>query len=174
MARTSTSMRRWRGRLAALGMSALVVTGLTACDAGDTGVDVEDITEEGAREGDQLDDPGITGYDGAYTELFITDDYVGDTVVLTAEIGQVVSDQAFAIGSSPDVEPLLVLSDEAVDGLAVGESVRVGGIVEEPLVLADLEARWDVDLDDAAWAAWEDATYLNATIVETGVELDEE
>lgn len=169
---------RWRRGVLALGVGSLLVGGLAACDSAgpESGVDVEDLSEGDVTDDESGMDGDVgmgDGYDGFYDTDYANEDYVGQTVVLSAGVNEVLNDQAFTIGDEVGLEPLLVLYQEGVE-LEEGENVRVTGVVQEEFVLTDVEDDWGVDFDDAAWSEWEGVTYVDATMIDTDVEFEDE
>jgi hypothetical protein len=174
----------WRRGFVALGVSALLVGGLAACDSAgpEEGATVEDVTEDDVvedasptpDEGDTSDDV-MDGYDGPYdVEFGDSADYVGQTVTLSAAVNSVLNEHAFTIGDAVGMDPLLVISGDGVLDLEEGQNVRVTGEVIEELVLSDLEPAWGIDLDDEEWSGLEGETYVEAESVETDVDFEDE
>lgn len=152
-------------RLAIGGVAALSALSLAACAAeGNAPQDPEDVTD--VRGEDDLTDPFTGAYDAAFNEDMTA--YVGQEVTLSASVDEVFAPQAFTITSpdGSDVDPALVVAEQAVDGLEPGQQVTVAATPFDDFELGALEARLGADLDDAAFEPFEDATYLSAGIVE--------
>lgn len=171
---------RWTSRAAAIGAGLLLLLpALAGCSndtAGpDTGVDVEDVVE-----GDEevLEEPNPGQYDDIYDEDFFDSitNYIDTDVVLSATVGEVLSDTALTIAGTDNttVEPLLIIHEESVVGLDEGIVVQVTGRPYSRFGIAEVEARTGLDLDDAALAEWEGQPFVEATRIATSPEFDEE
>lgn len=165
----SSTPRTARAAVAAL--AALSAVGLSAC-GGDTagteaGADVEDVTAEEPAEEEPLEDGP---YEGVYDTAFYdgVDGYVGEEVVLSADVNEVITPESFTIAGTDDtsVEALLVVGATGDTQLAPETTVEVTGTVMESFVLTDVEDELGVDLDDALFTEWEQEPYVVAEDVE--------
>ncbi len=170
----------WVSRAAAIGAGVLLLLpALAACSndtAGpETGVDVEDVVE---GDDEVLEEPDPGPYDDIYGEDFFESitDYIDTEVVLSATVGEVLSDTALTIAGTEDttVEPLLIIHAEPVDGLERDIVVQVTGIPYSRLGIAEVEERMGLDLDDEQLAEWEGQPYVEATRIDTSPEFDDE
>lgn len=153
MARSSHRSRL--ARSLAAGAAALAVAGVAACsDGGIEGIDDET--------------PGVVEYDGSYDEQFAeeVESYEGDTVQLTGDVQQVVSQDAFTI-IGENVGELLVVHADAAEGLESGTTVEVTGTLRTSLDLPAVEGYLEEQVDDGAFAAWDEEPYLEAEQVDT-------
>ena len=154
-------------RAAVAAVAALSALGLSAC-GGDTagteaGADVEDVVEEEPLE----EEPAAAGpYDGVYDSAFYdeVDSYVGEEVVLSADVNEVITPESFTIAGTDDtsVEALLVVGATGDTELAPETTVGVTGTVMESFVVTDVEDELGVDLDDALFTDWEQEPYVVA------------
>lgn len=175
-------------KVAATGTLALGAMTLAGCaDAGqDEGTGVEDITEEDAVEDESPDDEAagddeaeagdvVEPYNGRYDADFVGDydGYLGETVTITAEVDELVSDNAFTVVDTDDitVEELLIVHDGAApDGVEEGAVVEVTGEVEEGFDVMTAEDDLSVELDDDEYDDWDGERYIRADMVEVSVE----
>ena len=164
--RTSLTRRSLAVRTGVAAFAAASTLGLTAC-GGDTagteaGADVEDVTEEEPLE----DGP----YDGVYDTAFYEDinTWVGQEVVLSADVNEVITPTAFTIAGTDDtsVEPLLVVGATENNGLAAETTVEVTGTVQEAFVVTEVEEELGIDLDDALFEEYAEENYVVAENVE--------
>lgn len=148
-----------------LALATAASVSLTACGGNpeqpDLGEDVADVRGPG-----DLADP----YDGPYDDDFHTDveAYADQEVTLSAAVDQVVSPVAFTI-TGPDgeeVEPLLVVSTEPVEGLQPGDDLLVAATPQRELDIPELESALGTDLEDELYEEWEGEPYLTASIVQ--------
>lgn len=152
-------------RAVLLALAAAATVGLTACGGNpeqpDLGEDLADV-----RGPQDLADP----YDGPYDADFHTDveAYADQEVTLSAAVDQVVSPVAFTI-TGPDgeeVEPLLVVSTEPIEGLQPGDDLIVAATPQRELDIPELESVLGNDLEDELYEEWQGEPYLAATIVQ--------
>ena len=126
----------------------------------ETGSDASDI-----RPSDDLADP----YDGPYTEDFRDDveAYAEQEVTLEAGIAEVYSDRAFTITGPDDagIEPLLVVAEQAVEGLEQGSTVTVAATPHDEFEVEEVEEQLGADLPEEV-DEWEGEAYLTASVVE--------
>lgn len=142
--------------------------GLGACSE-TTGV------EQGTTIEEIQDDDDDAGYNGIYDSSFYggMDDYVGETVTVSADVGRIVSDHAFTIAGG-DVEELLIVdADKSVD-LEVGSLIQVTGTVYQSFDLPAAEKRLDTDLDDEQFGPYDQEPYIEATSIETNPDTEED
>lgn len=176
-------------RAAMIGAVPALMLGLTACSTAgeETGADVEDVNElaeegeenleEGLEEGDE--EEAVDGpFDGPFDDDFyadIDDLYVGELVTVSALVNEVIAPEAFTIAGTDEttVEELLVLHDGTVEGLEPELDVTVTGTAQTVFVLTDVEAELGVDLDDGLYTDWEGLPYIDATNVDSTVNLEE-
>ena len=148
-----------------IGLATAASVGLTACGGNpeqpDLGEDIADV-----RGPEDLADP----YDGPYDADFHADveAYADQEVTLSAAVDRVVSPVAFTITGpdGDDVEPLLVVSTEPIDGLEPGEAVLVAATPQRELEIPELESMLGSPLEDEVYEEWEGEPYLVATTVE--------
>lgn len=175
-------------RVSATGALALGALTLAGCaDASqDEGTEVEDITEADAVEDESPDDETagdgeaeagdvVEPYNGRYDADFLGDydGYLGETVTITAEVEQLVSENAFTVVDPDDasVEELLIVHDGAdAESLEEGAVVDVTGEVEEGFDVMTVEDNLSIDLDDEEYDDWADQRYIRADLVEVAVE----
>ena len=159
------------GRGAAAGLLAMSTFGLVACSedtaGSEEGVSVEDVQEGG-------EDGGASAYDGAYDSDFETDvtSYEGETVTVSAEIDEILGDQAFTIAGTEDtdVEPLVVIHKDAMENLEAGTVVEVTGGVHKALDVPKVEDAIETDMDDVVLEDFEAEPYIEATNIDSSVE----
>lgn len=131
---------------AAFAAPLLVLTGAVACGDEAEEPTVEEITD--------------VNYFGD------TDEFVGDTVTLEAEVTEVLSPQSFELGGQDwGDESLLVTSAEPVD-VQQGNMVEVTGTVGEAFIYADYVTEYDL-VDPAVYTVFENEKFLVATNVDT-------
>jgi hypothetical protein len=155
-----------RSRTAVLALAAVGALGLPACadnpEQPETGTDLPDIRGE-----EDLADP----YDGPYDAEFHQDveAYADQEVTLSADVAEVLSDRSFTITGpeGEEVEPILVVTEDAVEGLEQGGSVLVAATAHDEFELADVEEELGVDLTDEEYEEWDGEPYLTASQVET-------
>ncbi len=159
------------GRGAAAGLLAMSTFGLVACSedtaGSEEGVSVEDVQEGG-------EDGGASAYDGAYDSDFETDvtSYEGETVTVSAEIDEILGDQAFTIAGTEDtdVEPLVVIHKDVMENLEAGTVVEVTGVVHKALDVPKVEDAIETDMDDVVLEDFEAEPYIEATNIDSSVE----
>lgn len=167
---------------AAAGILAISALGLTACgddtSGTETGADVEDIQEEGVEEEGVEEDAVVDPYVGLYDTAFYEDldTYVGEEVTVSADVNEILSPMSFTIAGTEDtsVESLLIVSASEMNDLESGLAVEVTGTVHEAFDLPTVESEMDVDLDDELYSEWDGEPYIEATAVDTSVEVDTE
>ena len=169
-------------RAAAIGAGLLLLPALAACTndtAGpETGADVEDVQEGDVSDEEVTADDDIDPYDGIYGNDFYDSivDYADTEVILSANVGEVLSDEAMTIAGTEDtsVEPLLVIHEEPVADLEADLTIQVTGIAYEEFEIADVEERTGLDLDDEQFEEWEGEPYVEATQIDSSPELEDE
>lgn len=137
----------------------------------DEGLAEEPIEDEGLVAEPHEDDP-VESVDPpealVYGDTFDVESFVGEPVVVEAEVVELVAPGIFMIGGETAVDPLLVVADPAAD-LEVDSEVRVKGTVHryDP---ADLGAAEDVlgsAFDPTLFEDYEEAEpYLVATAID--------
>ncbi|WP_169079113.1 hypothetical protein [Microcella alkalica] len=167
-------------KVAATGSLALGALTLAGCATSgpEEGVDVEDVTEDQAVEEDARDSEASTEpYDGRYDAEFVGDydGYLGETVTLSADVDEIVSANAFTIAGTDDttVEALLVVHDGTMADIEEGLAVQVTGEVEEGFDVMTVEDDLGVELDDDAYADWEDDRFIRADSIENVTDTEE-
>jgi hypothetical protein len=143
-------------RIVVAGMAALLPLSVAACDedtAGpETGADVEDITED---------------------DYFGDDEFLGESVTVSAEVTDIVSGKAFEIGGAEfGDESLLVVHDTAVPNLEVGTAVQASGTVRQ-FRYDEFVGSYDLG-DPLLYEPYGEEEFLLASIVDTDVPPDEE
>ncbi|SER76398.1 hypothetical protein SAMN05216188_11567 [Lentzea xinjiangensis] len=94
-------------------------------------------------------------------EYFGSDQFVGDEVIVSAVVTEVLGKKSFVLdGGEYGDESLLVLSAENADALRKGDVIQVSGIVER-FRLADYRDRYGL-LDDGAYRSYADEEFLVA------------
>ncbi len=175
-------MRRQAGqntRLLVAGIFAVAGLALAGCntEGPEEGVDVEDISEgDVAASSPAVETPMATetpivgqGYAGLYDQNFYddakADAYAGQEVTVSAEVTETLSDDTFVIAGTANtaVDPLLIVEEEEIPGLDVGQVVQVTGTVQKSFDVAAAEEMLDIDLDDAAYADFVGEPYLSVT-----------
>lgn len=158
------------GHGAAAGLLTISTFGLVACSedtaGSEEGVSVEDVQEGG--------EDGGSAYDGVYDSDFETDvtSYEGETVTVSAEINEILGDQAFTIAGTEDtdVEPLVVIHKDAMENLEAGTVVEVTGVVHKALDVPKVEDAIETDMDDVVLEDFEAEPYIEATNIDSSVE----
>jgi hypothetical protein len=181
-------------RKAAVSLLAVAGLALAGCGGGEdeAGTEVDDITggevqetapaeetpapEETPPAAGETTLPGATPYGGAYNQDFADDQavYEGQEVTLSAEIVEVVSDNALEIGDPGDInlEPLLVMHDLGATGLEPDQTVEVVGTVMTSFELATVEEELGVELEDEVYTDYEGDPWLHATEVTPSEEAE--
>lgn len=135
--------------------------GMTACSetaGGEKSTTIEDL---------QVDEAQVSGvdelYDGPYSSDFAEEisTYVGDEVVVSAKVGEVISEQAFMIAGG-DVEALLIVSTDTFD-VSPGALVKVTGTVRKAFTLADVKEDFGSEIDDELFVDREGEPYILAS-----------
>ncbi|TFV57714.1 hypothetical protein E4P41_14095 [Geodermatophilus sp. DF01-2] len=170
--RTTLASKPRSVRAAVVAVAAFSTVGLSAC-GGDTagteaGTDVEDIVEE---------EPAADGlFEGVYDTAFYDeiDSYVGQEVVLSADVNEVITPTAFTIAGTDDtsVEALLVVGATENNELAPETTVEVTGTVQQAFVITEVEEEFGIDLDDELFVDWEQEPYVVADTVEVLENVD--
>lgn len=171
-----------------LPIAALSLAGCNSTSGTEEGAAVEDVVEdEGAaveedeaavEEETAAEDEGaaVEPYDGVYDTAFYEDydSYVGETVTLSADVNEIVSDRSFTIAGTDDttVEALLVLADGQMEEVTPGLTVSVTGTVMESFDLPTVEEETGLDLDDEAFTDFDGEKYVVAENVDTSVDAD--
>jgi hypothetical protein len=153
--------QRRTGRLLVAGLSAAAAFSLSACGEGvNETQDPEPVPD--VRGEDDLTDP----FTGAYDEEFAEDmsAYSGQEVTLTAQVDEVFSAEVFSITSADggDVEPALVVAEDAPDSLEAGSPVVVAATPVEDFDPAGVPG----DVNPADLGEWDGEEYLRAQTVE--------
>lgn len=172
MRSTTLTRRSLTVRTGMAAVAAFSALGLAAC-GGDTagteaGADVADVVEEEPLEEGPFEGP----YDTAFYEDM--DSYVGQGVVLSADVNDVITPSAFTIAGTDDtaVEALLVVGATENNELAPETTVEVTGTVQQAFVLTEVEDELGIDLDDALFEEWEQEPYVMADDVEVLQNVD--
>ena len=141
-------------------------------------------TEEGTPvegEGEEAVDT-FTDYTGVYDSEFYDDVefYVGEEITVAAIVGEVISPNAFTIVNTADpqastaepvdidatvIEPLLVIHEQEIPGLAPGAPVGVVGVVGEEFYGETVGQEAGLDLDTVDLEQWEGEAYIDGTDV---------
>ena len=159
----------------------LLVGGVAACSesAGpDEGTTVEDVAEENTDVAEEsaegLGEESAEGL-GEETEGFELDaetqevfgdldSFMDQTVTVSAEVQEVISEQAFVLQA--DGQGLLVVGAQSLGvPLEPGMVAQVNGVVQT-FVLVDVEESLGVDLDDESFLEFEDQHYIVADNVD--------
>lgn len=175
---TTEHKHTWLRRTAVASILPFAALGLTGCDTSGTeeGADVEDVVEEDADAGAAVEEETVEPYDGLYDQAFYDekDTYIGEEVILSADVNEIVSPSSFTIAGTDDttVEPLLVVSAEEMSEVEPGLTVEVTGIVHEAFDLPTVEEEMDLELEDETFEDWDGQSYVEATNVDTSVAAD--
>jgi hypothetical protein len=175
-------------RKAAVSVLAVAGLALAGCGNGEdeAGTEVDDITGGEVQETPPAEEtppaagetalPGATPYGGAYNQDFADDQavYEGQEVTLSAEIVEVVSDNALEIGDPGDInlDPLLVMHDLGATGLEPDQTVEVVGTVMTSFEVATVEEELGVELEDEVYTDYEGDPWLHATEVTPSEEAE--
>jgi hypothetical protein len=171
----------WSARTRIAALLGLATLGLAGCGTSgpETGTDVEDVQDAAddplGAEAPRSATPSVPGgpYEGLYDQKFVDelDSLEGHTVTVSADVNEVVAPEAFTIAGTEDttVEELLVIYDGDLADLEPGKPVRVTGIVHTVLDLPFVEDDLGADLDDAAYAAWDQEPCIMATDVDMDI-----
>ncbi|MDK1348961.1 hypothetical protein QNO09_38080 [Streptomyces sp. 378] len=131
---------------------ALGIAGLMGCGddtaGSETGADVEEVQEDAFWR-----DP---------------DRWAGEEVTVSAEVKEVVNEDAFTIAGTAeaDVDELLVVSADTT-GVEEGDLAKVTGTVKENFNPADAEEDVGADWENEIFADWVNEHYIQAISVET-------
>ncbi|WP_424346984.1 hypothetical protein [Kocuria sp. CH-021] len=166
--------RRSTARTAAAALTAAAGLGLAGCSTGgpETGADVQDVTEgeilesSPAPENDPTAGNTVTGtYDQDFSDERET--YVGQEVRLSAEVSDVVSDDALVIAGTAEntVDPLLVLYDLDLVDIEEGQVVEVAGTVRQAFDPSTLDPEARDEFTDELYEDHEQRPYIEATDV---------
>ncbi|MCJ8503749.1 hypothetical protein MRU69_02570 [Kocuria flava] len=170
----TTLARRTTARAGAAALVAVAGLGLAGCssEGPETGTDVEDVSEGEVLESSPTPDNDPTAGDtfvGNYDQDFYDEreTYVGQEVTLSAEVGQVIDDDAFVLAGTAEntVDPLLVLYDMDRVDIEEGQVVQVTGTVQEAFDLPTVEDEKQKDLEDDLYADHDQQPYIDATDV---------
>jgi hypothetical protein len=136
---------------------------------------VEDEYAAVDDEGFYQDEPAGAG--GATVEAISENpaQYAGQSVTVTGEIGERVSDSAVRLqGNDPAMAASLLVLDNRGQPITVGEDeqVRVTGNVQM-FQMAQAESQLGIDLDDARFGQYEGQPVLMATSVQTAAQARE-
>jgi len=147
---------------------ALVATfGLAACGPHTQGPN--DTIQTPTRE--PTESTGTTpDYEGPYDAKFRAwvDNNDDSTVVVSGNVDQVISDNAFTLAGEGDREDLLVVGADRVTGLQAGSDVSVTGTVHKAFNLPGVEDDIHVDFeDDSILQAFDRDPYVEAAQVDT-------
>ena len=194
--------RRSTRRLFLLVLSVLAL-GLAACESdtagGEAGADVGELTdqvaaveeqvagleervaglEEGMTAADAGEDPvgtdaggDVLGLDQVYNDFA---NYVGTQVTVSAEVGEIISTNAFTL-TGPVNELLVVSASGAGDSAIIEPSapVQVTGTVREGFDIAAYEQETGLDLDDELFQEWTGENYIAAdSVSEPSTDIEE-
>lgn len=171
------SKQNWMKKAATLSILPITALGVAGCNSTsgpETGTDVEDIVEEDELidEEDVAEeaDPALEPYDGAYNQDFYDDaeSYVGQEVTVSADVTATLTDDSFVIAGGPDttVDPLLVIEEQEIPPLDVGQAVKLTGTVEQAFDVAAVEEEFGIDLEDELFADYVGDPYLAVTSAE--------
>ncbi|ELS50865.1 hypothetical protein [Streptomyces viridochromogenes] len=96
-----------------------------------------------------------------------TDRWVGEQVTVSAEVSEVVNEDAFTIAGTedPDVDELLVVSADTT-GVEEGDLAKVTGTVKENFNPADAEEDLGADWENEIFADWVNEHYIQASSVD--------
>jgi hypothetical protein len=163
--------RRIAGSVAAAGVGLGVLAGCGNDTAGpETGASVEDIQEDNAVE--EPADPTDPA-DPAEDEIGIDEvpSFVGQTVTVSAEVNEIISDRAFTIAGTENTgaEPLLVIAGQPGMQVTQDSAVAVTGTVKQSFDLAAVESEYGFDYDDALFTDFDGEPYLVANSIDTTV-----
>lgn len=152
-----TPLTRWLATTLVVCAASL---GLVACGDSTTGPEVGADVQDVQREGEYT-------YDGLYIEGFYDaiPSYDGESVKLSADVNEIISDHAFTIAGG-DVEALLVIHDATIAMLAPGVTVQVSGTIHKVFDLPTIEHATDLELDDGLFADWGAEPYLELSNVD--------
>ncbi|MFI7496383.1 hypothetical protein ACH9D2_16895 [Kocuria sp. M4R2S49] len=160
----TTRDRRPTARTAAAALVAVAGLSLAGC-----GTDVEDVTEGEVRESSPAPENNPTAGDtfiGNYDQGFYDDreTYVRRAVTLSAEVGQVIDDDAFMLAGTAEstVDPLLVLYAMDQVDIAEGQVVEVTGTVQQAFDPPTIEDEKQKDLEDELDADYDQQPYVEA------------
>lgn len=175
-------------RKAAVSLLAVAGLALAGCGGGEdeAGTEVDDITGGEVAETPAAEEtppaegettlPGATPYGGAYNQEFADDQavYEGQEVTLSAEIVELVSDNALEIGDPDDInlDPLLVMHDLGATGLEPDQTVEVVGTVMTGFDPATVGEELGVELEDEVYTDYEGDPWLHATEVTPSEEAE--
>ncbi|MCW4384554.1 hypothetical protein OH146_02065 [Salinibacterium sp. SYSU T00001] len=162
----------WLTRLGVGSVVALGALSFTGCTT--DGEEVEDIVESAEEIEEEVEDQGEEateeGFEGPYDQNFYDDIETldGQTVSLSATVGQVISDNAFTILGSDDLttEELLVIHEGMTPALETDDTVLVMGTARNTFILEEVEEGGTWDLDPGVFAEWETLPYIEADSVQ--------
>lgn len=104
--------------------------------------------------------------DDAQHEYFGSDQFVGDDVIVSAVVTEVLSAKSFVLdGSEYGDESLLVLFADGVEDIQVGDVIKVTGMVGE-FVHADYREEYGL-LDQGVYDLYADEEFLLAQSIQT-------
>ena len=176
--------RRARSRTACTAVALACALGLAACadDPADDPADVnqtESVGESDTSEGPEPEDIDEGAVEGTASEptmetmelLQNPGDHVGETVVVEAQVGEVLGDRAFTIVTDEADEAQgaeeRLLAVGSGETLEQGDVVVVGGTVQEGLDLVEVQDRLGVDWsDDEALQDFGGMEWLDVATVE--------
>ena len=142
----------------------------------DTEVEGEGAAEEGVGAEGAEGAEGELAYDGVYDQAFVDEStsLVGQEVTVSAEVNELISDNAFTIAGTEDtdVQPILVVQSSGNPEIQQGLAVAVTGTVRDAFVVTDVESELGIELEDEAYAEWENQRYIVANSVDTSVDAD--
>ncbi len=162
-------------RTAAAALVAAAGLALAGCgtEGPETGTDVEDVTEGEVLESSPApENTPATGaaFNGPYDQGFYDEreTYVGEEVTLSAEVNDVLDDDAFVIAGTVEttVDPLLVLYNMDQIDIEEGQVVEVTGTVQQAFDLPTIEDETQKDLEDDLYQDYDQQPYLEATDVQ--------
>ena len=114
--------------------------------------------------------PSAPDYEGPYDARFRAwvDNNDDSTVVVSGNVDQVISDNAFTLAGEGDKEDLLVVGADKVTGLQAGGAVIVTGTVHKAFNLPGVQDDIHVDFeDDSILQAFDRDPYVEAAKVDT-------
>ncbi|THJ66559.1 hypothetical protein E8P82_08900 [Arthrobacter echini] len=160
-------------RLMTAGVFAVAGLALAGCntEGPEEGVDVEDISEGDVASSSPAAETPMAGegYSGLYDQNFYdearADAYAGQEVTVSAEVTETLSDDTFVIAGTANtaVDPLLIVEEEEIPPVDVGQVVQVTGTVMQDFDVAAAEEMLGIDLDDELYADFIGEPYVSIT-----------
>ncbi|GAA1757147.1 hypothetical protein [Kocuria aegyptia] len=171
----TTRDRRPTARTTAAALAAVAGLGLGGCstEGPETGTDVEDVTEGEVLESSPAPENNPTAGDtfiGNYDQDFYDEreTYVGQQVTLSAEVSDVISDDALVIAGTAEntVDPLLVLYNMDQVDIEEGQVVEVTGTVQQAFDPSTLDNQAQEEFTDELYQDHDQQPYIEATDVQ--------